>query len=59
VATGQEHTTVAAQLRALPEEDDPLVDLIKHEPGLAGRWNRRVPASPLRQVRRGIITLHA
>ena len=34
VATGLDHTTVAAHLRALREEDDPLIDLIENDRGL-------------------------
>jgi len=33
VATGLDHTTVAAHLRALREEDDPLIDLIENDRG--------------------------
>jgi DNA-binding transcriptional ArsR family regulator len=36
VATGLDHTTVAAHLRALREEDDPLIDLIENDRGLQG-----------------------
>jgi hypothetical protein len=36
VATGLDHTTVAAHLRPLRAEDDPLVDLIEHDRGLQG-----------------------
>jgi len=44
VATGLDHTTVAAHLRALREEDDPLVDLIENDRGLAGDlYQLRIP----------------
>ena len=42
IATGLDHTTVAAHLRALREEDDPLIDLIENDRGLA---RRPVPAA--------------
>ena len=44
VATGLDHTTVAAHLRALREEDDPLIDLIENDRGLAGDlYQLRIP----------------
>ena len=44
VATGLDHTTVAAHLRALREEDDPLLDLIENDRGLAGDlYQLRIP----------------
>ena len=44
VATGLDHTTVAAHLRALRDEDDPLVDLIENDRGLAGDlYQLRIP----------------
>ena len=44
VATGLDHTTVAAHLRSLREEDDPLIDLIENDRGLAGDlYQLRIP----------------
>ena len=44
VATGLDHTTVAAHLRALRDEDDPLLDLIENDRGLAGDlYQLRIP----------------
>ncbi len=44
IATGLDHTTVAAHLRALRDEDDPLVDLIENDRGLAGDlYQLRIP----------------
>ena len=44
VATGMDHTTVAAHLRALREEDDPLMDLIENDRGLQGDlYQLRIP----------------
>jgi hypothetical protein len=44
VATGLDHTTVAAHLRALREEEDPLIDLIENDRGLAGDlYTLRIP----------------
>ena len=44
IATGLDHTTVAAHLRALREEDDPLIDLIENDRGLAGDlYQLRIP----------------
>jgi DNA-binding transcriptional ArsR family regulator len=44
VATGLDHTTVAAHLRALRDEDDPLIDLIENDRGLAGDlYQLRIP----------------
>src|SRR4029079_18767330 len=44
VATGRDHTTVAAHLRALRDEDDPLIDLIENDRGLAGDlYQLRIP----------------
>jgi hypothetical protein len=44
VATGLDHTTVAAHLRALREEDDPLIDLIENDRGLQGDlYQLRIP----------------
>ncbi len=44
VATGVDHTTVAVHLRALREEDDPLIDLIENDRGLAGDlYQLRIP----------------
>ncbi len=44
VVTGLDHTTVAAHLRALREEDDPLIDLIENDRGLAGDlYTLRIP----------------
>lgn len=44
VATGLDHTTVAAHLRALRDEDDPLIDLIEDDRGLAGDlYQLRIP----------------
>ena len=44
VATGMDHTTVAAHLRALRDEDDPLIDLIENDRGLAGDlYQLRIP----------------
>lgn len=44
VATGMDHTTVAAHLRALREEDDPLIDLIENDRGLQGDlYQLRIP----------------
>ncbi|HZM67681.1 MAG TPA: hypothetical protein VFC16_15425 [Nakamurella sp.] len=44
VATGLDHTTVASHLRALREEDDPLIDLIENDRGLAGDlYQLRIP----------------
>jgi len=45
VATGLDHTTVAAHLRALRDENDPLIDLIENDRGL--QWDLdhlRIPA---------------
>jgi len=39
-----DHTTVAAHLRALRDEDDPLIDLIENDRGLAGDlYQLRIP----------------
>jgi len=44
VATGLDHTTVAAHLRVLRDEDDPLIDLIENDRGLAGDlYQLRIP----------------
>jgi hypothetical protein len=44
IATGLDHTTVAAHLRALRDEDDPLIDLIENDRGLAGDlYTLRIP----------------
>ena len=44
IATGLDHTTVAAHLRALRDEDDPLIDLIENDRGLAGDlYQLRIP----------------
>jgi hypothetical protein len=44
VATGLDHTTVAAHLRVLREEADPLIDLIENDRGLAGDlYQLRIP----------------
>ncbi|HEY5878153.1 MAG TPA: helix-turn-helix domain-containing protein [Nakamurella sp.] len=44
VATGLDHTTVAAHLRRLRDEDDPLIDLIENDRGLAGDlYQLRIP----------------
>ena len=44
IATGLDHTTVAAHLRALREEDDPLIDLIENDRGLQGDlYQLRIP----------------
>jgi hypothetical protein len=44
VATGLDHTTVAAQLRALRSEGDPLIDLIENDRGLQGDlYQLRIP----------------
>ena len=44
VATGLDHTTVAAHLRALRDEDDPLIDLIENDRGLQGDlYQLRIP----------------
>ena len=44
IATGLDHTTVAAHLRALREEDDPLIDLLEDDRGLAGDlYQLRIP----------------
>ena len=49
VATGLDHTTVAAHLRALREEDDPLIDLIENDRGLAGdHYQLRIPDAVVR-----------
>jgi hypothetical protein len=44
VATGLDLTTVAAHLRNLRDEDDPLIDLIENDRGLAGDfYTLRIP----------------
>lgn len=44
VATGMDHTTVAAHLRALRDETDPLIDLIEDDRGLAADlYSLRIP----------------
>ena len=44
IATGLDHTTVAAHLRALRDEDDPLIDLIENNRGLQGDlYQLRIP----------------
>lgn len=44
VATGLDHTTVAAHLRDLREEDEPFIDLIENDRGLAGDlYQLRIP----------------
>jgi DNA-binding transcriptional ArsR family regulator len=44
IATGLDHTTVAAHLRALREEDDPLIDLMENDRGLQGDlYQLRIP----------------
>ena len=44
IATGLDHTTVAAHLRALRDEPDPLIDLIENDRGLAGDlYQLRIP----------------
>jgi hypothetical protein len=44
VATGLDHTTVAAHLRVLRDEDDPLIDLLENDRGLAGDlYQLRIP----------------
>ena len=44
IATGLDHTTVAAHLRSLRDEDDPLIDLIENDRGLAGDlYQLRIP----------------
>ena len=44
VATGLDHTTVAAHLRALTAEDDPLIDQLANERGLrADLYTLRIP----------------
>lgn len=44
VATGLDHTTVAAHLRALRDEPDPLIDLLENDRGLAGDlYQLRIP----------------
>lgn len=44
VATGMDHTTVAAHLRRLRDEPDPLIDLIENDRGLAGDlYQLRIP----------------
>ena len=44
MATGLDHTTVAAHVRALREEGDPLVDLMENDRGLQGDlYQLRIP----------------
>ena len=44
IATGLDHTTVAAHLRRLRDEPDPLIDLIENDRGLAGDlYQLRIP----------------
>jgi hypothetical protein len=44
IATGLDHTTVAAHLRTLRDEHDPLIDLIENDRGLAGDlYQLRIP----------------
>jgi hypothetical protein len=44
VATGVDHTTVAGHLRALRDEEDPLIDLIENDRGLQGDlYQLRIP----------------
>lgn len=44
IATGLDHTTVAAHLRRLRDENDPLVDLIEDDRGLQGDlYQLRIP----------------
>ena len=44
MATGLDHTTVAAHLRRLRDEEDPLIDLIENDRGLAGDlYQLRIP----------------
>ena len=44
IASGLDHTTVAAHLRALREEDDPPIDLIENDRGLQGDlYQLRIP----------------
>jgi hypothetical protein len=44
VATGLDHTTVAAHLRALRDEQDPLIDVIEKDRGMAGDlYQLRIP----------------
>lgn len=44
VEAGLDHTTVAAHLRRLRDEDDPLIDLIESDRGLAGDlYSLRMP----------------
>jgi hypothetical protein len=44
LATGMDHTTVAAHLRSLREEDDPMVVLVESERGLlADLYELRIP----------------
>jgi hypothetical protein len=44
IATGLDHTTVAAHLRRLRDEPDPLVDLIENDRGLQGDlYQLRIP----------------
>jgi hypothetical protein len=53
IATGMDHTTVAAHLRALREEDDPLIDLIENDRGLAGDlYTLRIPDDTAARVAR-------
>ena len=53
VATGLDHTTVAAHLRALRDEDDPLIDLIENDRGLAGDlYQLRIPDQILARATR-------
>ena len=54
VATGLDHTTVAAHLRALREEDDPLIDLIENDRGLQGDlYQLRIPDEIAARAGRG------
>ena len=44
IATGLDHTTVAAHLRRLRDESDPLIDLVENDRGLAGDlYQLRIP----------------
>lgn len=53
VATGLDHTTVAAHLRALLSEEDPLIDQLANERGLrADLYTLRIPAELADRVAR-------
>src|SRR6478735_219509 len=46
------YTTVAAHLRTLRDEDDPLIDLIENDRGLAGDLYQRIPDQILTRATR-------